>query len=260
MGVRIFAYAVDLPRLDAFLELSLTELLGRYVNHGNDPNERLTFTYGVNDDTFVATPKKSVSGAITDNSGRRYSVFTEQQLQALPVLQRSARYHLSSGSIYQSQWLFQAFSNCSGVNFIHRLIDGQRRWWIGSVLQFASGMIAADDYDELTRLFQQILRGIDCGFPIPDADIGFITDGLPFTPENDPDLRIGRWSEKESLTAVQILSYIVSLSPTFVRPPGPIGIAPDDAEWNQWVHGNVASLLRVSDIDYDVCNVLTFIG
>lgn len=227
MGVRIYAYAVDLPQLNALLESSLADLLTRLSSHANDSHERF---------------------------------LTARQLQTLPTLRRSARDHLSSGSIYQSLWFLQAFSNCAGVNCIHRLIDGHRRWWIGSVLQFANGMIPAKDYDELTRLFQQMLRGLNCGHQMPDADLGFIADGLPFAPESDPDFRIGRWSERECSTAVRILSYIITLSPTFVRPPRPIGIAPDDAEWNQWVYSNIASLLRIADLDYSVCNLLTFIG
>lgn len=260
MGVRIYAYAVDISRLATILESSLAELLCRYSRDGNDPDERFTVIDDDTWDTFVATPHGAMTAALTDESGRRRLVLTESEIQAVPFLQRTASDHLTSGSIYQSKWFFQAFSNCAGINCIRRLIDGHRRWWIGSVLQLAKEALPSGDYDKLEHLFRQILRGLNCGFQIPQGDPGFTAAGLPFTPPNDPDLRFGRWSEDDSSLAVALLSKIVSSSPVLTRPPGPIGIAPDDSQWHEWVSENVTSLLHIPDADGDVCNVLTFIG
>ncbi len=82
---------------------------------------------------------------------------------------------------------------------------------------------------------------------------------LPKHPENDIDIRFGRWDANESTTVATLLSKINSFLPIFKPPPGPIGIAPEDSEWHGWVHGNVTSLLRISELNYSDCNVLTFI-
>ena len=229
------------------------------MRDGNDANHRFTIIHGDECDTFAATPRKGIVAAMTTSKGRKHTVLTEEELEAIPALQRSARDHIAAEGIYPTKWLLSAFSDCAGIEFICPLIDGHRRWWIGSVLQFAKTVMPDDTYAELEQLFRKILRGANCGFKIPDSDIGFVTDGLPFTPENDPDLRFGRWSDIESLVATDLLSSIAAQSPQFTAPPGPMGITPDDSEWHEWVHSNVTSLLQLSDLNYDVCNVLTFV-
>jgi len=260
MGVRIHAYAVDVSQLDAFVDASLADLLCRYLRDGNDPTDRLTFTISDTDDTFVSTPSESILATTTGRKGRNRKVLTREQLQTIPILQRSAREHLSNGAIYQTQWLFQAFSNCDGVDFIHRLIDGHRRWWIGSVLQCARSSLLASDYEQLVHLFRKILRGNNCGYRLPGGDVGFSAERLPFTPEDDPDLRFGRWSEDDAFSATTFLTALLSSSPFFELPPDSIGIAPDTSEWHEWVHGIVQSLLTIGEFHYDECNVFSFIG
>jgi hypothetical protein len=260
MGVRIDAYAVDLPKFASFLETTIGDLLRRYQLDGMIPDERLMFTDIHNDDTFFATPGGSIGAWLGNGPDRHSEELTDARIHALDVLQRPAHEHLSRGSIYQSSWLLRGFSNCRGVDFIERLIDGHRRWWIGSVLQFAHSHLDRSEYEELENLFCRVLRRADCGFTISETDPGFVTAGLPFTPDDDLDLQFGRWSQRESSAAVTLLSKMMELSPTFTRPPGPIGIAPEDAEWHEWVFDNVKSLLRISSLNYSTCNVLTFIG
>ena len=260
MGICIDAYAVDLPQFAAFLNTTLGDLLRRYQLDGKNPGERLMFTDAHSDDTFFATPGGPIGAWIGNSSERHFVELTEERIHTIDVLQRPAREHLSRGSIYQSSWLLRGFSNCRGIDFIERLIDGQRRWWIGSVLQFAHTYFERSEYEELEYLFRRVLRRADCGYKIQNTDPGFVVTGLPFTPEDDPDLPFGRWSEEESFAAAVLLSKMMELSPTFARPPGPIGIAPEDSKWHEWVHDNVESLLRIPDLKYSACNVLTFIG
>ncbi len=260
MGIRIDAYAVDLPRFAGFLNTTLGDLLRRYARDGTKPGERLMFTGVDNDETFFTAAGGPISAWIGQGAERHLEELTEERIRGINVLQTPSREHLSRGSIYQSQWLLRGFSNCREIDFIERLIDGQRRWWIGSVLQFAHNYFERSEYNELELLFRKVLRRANCGYNIQKSDPGFKTEGLPFTPTDDPDLPFGRWSEKESFSAAVLLSKMMELSPTFTRPPGPIGIAPDDADWHQWVHDNVQALLRIPDLNYTTCNVFTFIG
>ena len=259
MGVRIFTYAVDVPRFDTLLDCTVGELLCQYSRDGLDPNERLIFIHGDADDTLSTTPNGRITGALTDESGRHYVEIAESEIVTIPMLRRSAREHLSELSNYQLKWILSAFSHCAGIDYIHCLIDGHRRWWIGGLLQFAKEAIPTPDYDDLVLLCRKILRGWNCGFPIPDGDVGFTAAGLSFTPDNEPHCLFGRLTAEESSRLATLLSDILSLSPTFSRPPGRIGIAPDDAEWNQWVHKNVTAFLRIKDLDFRQCHVFTFI-
>ncbi len=260
MGVRIHAYAVDIPQLDEFLDTSLAELLCRYQQDGIDQRIRFYITEYTSGNTCIAEPQGAIKG--WKNSGAEYGSgsLSEEQLQAIPFFQQSARIHINNGSVYQSMWLLRAFSNCKGIDFIHCLINGHRRWWIGSLLQSANKLLSNTEYNELEYLFRKMIRGSNCGYDIPDGDVGFNTDGLPFEPENTSDLRFGRWDANESLTVTTLLSKIKSFSPIFKPPPGPIGIAPEESEWHEWVQGNVTSLLKISELSYSECNVLTFIA
>lgn len=260
MGVRIYAYAVDLPPFAALLNSTLGDLLRRYQRDGKDRGERLMFTGIDNDDTFFASPGGSIGAWIGSGSDRHLEELTEERIGGIAPLQSPAREHLSRGSIYQAEWLLRGFSNCRGVDFIERLIDGQRRWWIGSVLQFAHTRSERSEYDALELLFRKILRRWNCGYNIQAGDPGIVTEGLPFTPQDDPDLAFGRWSKEESFAAGALLSKLMGSVPGFTRPPGPIGIAPDESEWHQWVFETVEKVLRLRDLNYSTCNVLTFIG
>ncbi len=95
---------------------------------------------------------------------------------------------------------------------------------------------------------------------MPEADPGFTLAGLPFVLEDDPDLRAGGWTKTESMLAARILSDIMALSPKFSRPSGPIGIVPDDDQWNPWVNENVAALIRLQNLAYENLIVVSFKG
>jgi hypothetical protein len=259
MGIRIDAYAVDLPKFAAFLNTSLGDLLRRYQRDGKTPGERLMFTDNICD-TYFASPGGLIGGRVGDAPERHLETLTEDRIRAIEVLQRPAREHLSRGSILQSSWLLRGFSKCKGIDFIQQLIEGQRRWWIGCVLQFAHTCLEREEYERIEYLFRKILRRTNCGYEIQKNDPGFVSDGLPFVPEDDPNLAFGRWSQEESFAAASLLSKMMDLSPTFTRPPGPIGIAPNDSEWHKWVYDNVQSLMRIRDLNYSDCNILTFIG
>jgi hypothetical protein len=218
------------------------------------------FTIRDTPDTYDSIPRGPMRACVGKVPDRKHETFTEEQLRKIAILQRSAREHFSNDDIYQAMWFFQAFSNCKGINFIKQLIGGHRRSWIGSVLQCAQPLLNTDEYKRLEHLFSRILRGADCGFNMSIGDAGFAQEGLPFVADNDPDLRFGRWSPEECSTAVLLLSKIMASSPTFARPPGPIGIAPDFSEWHDWTRSNILSLLKMRDLDYSDCNMLSFIG
>src|SRR4051794_16542423 len=155
MGTRIDAYAVDLPLLAAFLNTTLGDLLHRYQRDGKDPSEQLMFTGVDNDDTYFANPGGVIGAWIGSGSERHLEELTEKRIRTIDTLQSTAREHLSRGSIYQSSSLLRAFSHCREINFIEQLIEGQRRWWIGSVLQFAHSYFGRAEYDGLELLFRK---------------------------------------------------------------------------------------------------------
>lgn len=257
MGILIHAYAIDLPRFDAFLDSTLAELLSRYRRDGIGDDSLEFGTDWHKGHSFIAMPRRPIFSLRAVGFGREASEFTDEELHEFPELSRSAREHFSGGSTYELKWLFQSFSNCHGIDFVERLLDGPRRWWIGSILQFAHTCLAASDYDELSLLFRKLLRGWDCGYPIPSGDVGVVTDGFPISLEANPDFRFGRWTEKDVSKATSLLSEIMSSSPTFSCPPE---LRPDEDNWHPHVQNMLNSLLRIRHLPYERCNVLSFIG
>lgn len=259
MGVRIEAYAVDLPRLDAFLNTSLADLLLQYQRDGIDEATTLMFSIGGTPDTFRVVPGGGIRAWIGEMPDRTDETLTEDRIRSIEGLRRSAREHISHDNIYQAYWLLEGFSNCRGIDFVKRLTGDHRRWWIGCVLQSAQNLLDGDEYKELDRLFRKILRGYNCGFN-KGTDPGFVADGLPFVPDNDPDMQFGRWSESECPIAMSLLSKIMKSSPVFKRPPEAPNFEMDDTEWHEWAQRSVLSFLQMRDLDYRVCNMLSFIG
>jgi hypothetical protein len=259
MGVRISAYAVDLPRLDAFLNASMAELLCRYARDGHDP-DRYLFHVVERDThaTFCVAPDRSIVGPYGFRPGEGPAVLTASQLEAAPFLQRPAR-ALISGNAYQASWLLRAFGHCAGIDFIHPLIEWHRRWWIGSVLQTTHALFDQTSFDDLVLLFRKLLRGWNCGYPIPRCDVGVNAAGLPFTPEDNPDLRLGRWDEHESFSAFDHLSLLLTSVPTFTPPPD-FASDPGESDWNGTAWDNVVALADVWNLDYRERNILSFIG
>jgi hypothetical protein len=260
MGTRIHAYAIDLPRFDTFLNTSLADLLRQYQRDGIEEKTRISFTMGNAPDHYFATPHGSIEAFLGEGPERKRDVITDDQLRSIDALQCSAREHLSDNNIYQAKWLLEAFSNCKGINFIKCLVDGQRRGWVGSVFQSAQLVLNASEYRELESLFVRVLRNIDCGFKLSIGDIGFVTNGLPFKPDDDPDVRFGRWTEQECSMAMTLLTKLEVSSPKFQCPPGFAMLDNSDSEWHEWAQSNVLSLLQIRDLNYKVCNVFSFIG
>lgn len=262
MSVRIDAFAVDLPRLDEFFESSVADAVRRYVREARDPEGRFTVFGPEALDILVAKPGGINVFATGSDERRVHRVIDEGELAELALLRQPMREYLASASVYGAKWVFEALADCEGIDFVECLIEGQRRWWIGSALQAAvdSAAFGTEHRERLVELLRRVLRGSDCGFPIPEGDVGCDAAGLPFVPQEDPDLRIGRWSERESFDAALLATTLLAASPWFARPPGRVGIVPEDAEWDGWVRENLGAIAGIVELEYAERNVISFIG
>lgn len=267
MSINLDVFAVDGPRFTEFLKEPLIELFRRYIRDGTDPRVPLYFSTGDSFDNLFADPQGAIGACaapngklkdlLPDGAGPQSSPLSESELGALPFLQRPACDHLSAERGCELSRFILAFDNCAGIDFIQSLIWYHRRWWIGSVLQTAFTVLNQQEFGELEFLFRRLLRGWNCGFPLPEGDVGIISAAIPFKSGHDPDMQLGFWSEREVSNAVTHLSKIVASSPTFSCPPD---VKPDGTDWQKYTPGNVESLLKSRDLGYAECNVLSFIG
>lgn len=259
MGIRIRAYAIDVPRLDRFLETSLFDLLHLYAEKGilNDSSEnvlRFTF-YNANLERrhycYTAAPDK---GFISPKDSGWVDT-----LEPSPELQPSARQFINTASIYNFAWFLDAFSYCQGIDFIYEITNGFRRWWIGSALNVGEQVLRAEEFDTITRLFKKILRGWNCDARTPTENPGVNFDGFPVSPEDDPDLSPGRWTARETECALGLIRRIRDSGIEFTNPTDRFR-DDDDADWNDWTCDMLDRFLAVNDLRFEDCNIVTLIG
>ncbi|HNO78526.1 MAG TPA: hypothetical protein PKN33_10745 [Phycisphaerae bacterium] len=259
MGIRIQAYAIDVPRFDGFLEKSLFDLLHLYADKGvlTDSSEnilRFTF-YNANLERrhycYIAAPDKGFIGP--KDSG------WVNTLESCPDLQQSARQFINTAPIYNFSWLLRAFSYCEGVEFIREITSCYRRWWVGSALNAGEQVLSAAEFDSIARLFKKVLRGWNCDARTPAENPGVSFAGFPVSPEDEPDLSPGRWTASETECALALIRRIRDSGIEFTDPSKRIR-DDDDTDWNKWTCDMLDRFLAVNDLRLEECNVVTLIG
>lgn len=150
MGIRLHILGVDLPRLKAFLETPLGDVLTLFVREVIRLDHQLTITIPESQERFFLIPNGPLKGIV---GGKERSVLTEEQLKNMEPFKRSVREQLSNCSIYELKAFLLALCQFPETNFIQYVIDGERRWWIGSLLQFANQALSGERYNRLVELF-----------------------------------------------------------------------------------------------------------
>lgn len=264
MGIRIDAYAVDASRLSELLWCSLDELLWRYYEDGTDADERLYWIdHDAKDATYMSIPREKVTGTRHGPDGARlHGIMTRSDTANIIFLQQAAFDHFSGGAPYPLAIFLRCFARCNGIDFIRPLTEGHRRWWIGSLLQGAKegARISSLDCERLEFLFQKMLRGWDCGYPMTERRIDLEKFEFPALPEDDPDMRFSVWSQDETRFALAVLEELISLEPRFVRPPGRVAVTLDDDEWHSWVVENVRGFLRAASLKSEWKSIISLIA
>ncbi|HEV3303972.1 MAG TPA: hypothetical protein VG055_30255 [Planctomycetaceae bacterium] len=262
MGIRLRIFAVDLNRFDPVLDDTLEDWLWRHQRTArpSEPLSALRWYDGKTNDNYGSIQSKDVTWSYTDNVGRRVTrKLTKTKAQDVPFLQQTVRSFLNGGSAYDLYFFLRALSECDASEFVHCITDGGRRWWIGCVLCQARKVLCTEDYQRLELLFRKVLRGYNCGDPIPMDDVGVDLSGFPVTPEPDSDLRIGFWTRSEALCAGERTRDLLAADVRFSRPPASPDMYPSDEDCDAWARSELEGLTQLND-QCDNVVALTFIG
>jgi hypothetical protein len=258
MGVRISIYAVDVPSFEAFIDQPIGDALWRYAENGSDRERIIYWTDMQRERSYRAAPGEPLKY----EQHSAWIPLTKASISEHPFLKEKIRDYLARDHSFSLMWLLRGLSRFPPTDFVREITTGYRRWWIGSLLDYAERApdISGDDFARFVSLCQKILRGRDCGRALPEREIGLADFSFPVIPCDDTDLWIGVWSEDESRFALDFLRRIEHHRPRFKRPPGPIGIAPEsEDEWDKWVHEMIRQVLVIAELKFDRPNVLTFI-
>jgi hypothetical protein len=256
MGVRITLFAVDVPQFITFIQRSVWEWLWQYVDSGppNGPVARIWVNKEKSTRIIQATPQVGVVGP----DGKRLH---RLNTPADPLLSCSLHDYLTRNSPWKLYDLLDAMVECPNES-VRLIARSQRRWWIGSVLDYAEKTLGstAPDYRHLASLFQRVLRGYDCGKILPKSRDTVPDFRFPLFLQDDPDLRMGVWTEEETLFVLETIRSITYEKTRFAILPGTAGFPPDtDEAWNQWVQEIVGQILAIDAFPLTMRTVISVI-
>jgi hypothetical protein len=258
MGVRIDAYAIDVPPFEDFLAQASGRVLRYVVEHASAPEAAVVW-WDTDRGPICAVPREGVF--------RVLQVRKENLLEASssrdPFMIRSAEDYLREGHSLRLSSILDALSRCPDAKFVRRITEGYRRWWIGSLLDFAeqSRLLTPEDYARCALVWQKLLRGYGCGKLLPSRKFYLASFQFPILPADDTDMYMGVWTEEEAYFLVGCLRRILEAGPRFKAPPLEVGIGPEtDDDWNDWVHEMIGQFLVIEALnDYSRLAVVSFI-
>jgi hypothetical protein len=263
MGIRISAYAVDVPTLDEFLAQPTGQVLQSVVEHGTD-REMFVSWWEPDRGPICAIPGEAVFRVKRGLKRGYKEIIPDAACSCDPFLARVAGDFLREADSFKLKSLLRALSKCPNIGFIQEITDGYRRWWIGSLLDFTeqSSLLAPEDYARFVFLWQKVLRRYDCGKPFPRAEFDPASFDFPILPADDSDMMMGVWMEEDAYFIVDRLDRILELGPRFKAPPQMVSIPPEpDDDWNEWVHEMIRQFMVIGDIlDFRRLAVVSFIG
>ncbi|MBK8258511.1 MAG: hypothetical protein IPK82_38360 [Polyangiaceae bacterium] len=173
--------------------------------------------------------------------GVRFTLWAVDAERILDVLSASEVAAAREDSLQLQQILRRASDSPHSRGILQLLLDGHRRWWIGSFLeslrQSSPWLQNNTDADHAEKLLSIMFAGLDCGTPIRPPPAPTPCAPFPITPRVDADLRFATLSVTDfSFLRLFFSEYLQNNGRRFSRPSGHIGIAPDDdVEWDAWV-------------------------
>jgi hypothetical protein len=152
MGIDVSFYAVDLPRLLAFAQQSVEDLLFYYADHGRE--KRLVLRRFPENIAYLT---EAGSGVFRLEGNVRIPLRRKNDTDAA-FLTRSIQDY-ASAEIWHFKWVLTALAACPGGQCVTEICPHSRRWWIGSVLKAAAPTVGLEsrDYQKLALLFPKVL-------------------------------------------------------------------------------------------------------
>ncbi len=150
-------------------------------------------------------------------------------------------------------------------DIVQPLLDGHRRWWIGSFLESlrecSPWTIRPSDVDYVESLLSSLLRGWNCGTAIrSEVDLPNCLS-FPITPKCDVDFRFAVLSSSDfEFLRLFLIERLRDEDRRFVRPSGRVGIAPEtDEEWDEWIR-QVIREIATKPLEVPNPSLVSFIG
>lgn len=240
MGARQFVYAIDEGSFVNLLASTMADVLASVLSESPDFAERhpwsvLAWSSEIDGDVSYYICADSRIKLIQN---ARVSYWKKDDLPQAPGMSFTVRNFIAGQSSYQLQQILQILAEASSCSFVQSLVDGERRWWIHSLLQAASFWFGSNcpDYVALHALCQKLLRV----YGTADVDLGSLA--FPVLPREDCDNWMGVWTPEETENAIFYSAALLDSGVTFARYHN-ITYPETEARWDAWVRRIISQLL-----------------
>jgi hypothetical protein len=255
MGIHLDIFAVDLQPFEEFVNQTVWDGLCFVAEHGYPDRRRGFDVYAElppdppEDDMFFAIP---TVGVIT-RSRRPLNRDSD------PVFQRRLRdcFNEERGSFLK---FMVALASSDAIPFVTDL-TGSKRWWIGSLLNWAeqASHVTHDDYTRLGSILTQMLGQWNSGHD--DAEFPPIktTIEFPILPCGDLDQEMTVIDESDAKYLAHFLRTEVPEDESVFRG---VTLYPNNtrAEWDEWVRLIISCVMKIDDLSYNQLRLVSIIG
>lgn len=264
MATRLSLYALNLPRFEEFLDLTVGEALWFYADQ--PPVHEFPVLSAEQADTRIRYFARPGEGVRYSN-GDKIVPLAPQVTEHIPLLETSLADYLLEGSSLHLKGLLMCL--CAADPDCGRIIcEAENPWWIGTLLAYVESLVGAEDETmiALELLAQRLLRGANSG-KATTATVPTLLDlDLPVLPADEHDLPVGWWTAQEADYFRQVVEWVGSQGmPTFAAPsparqrqmeiPGKT-----DEEWTAWVIGQIEGLYGITQLGWKRYGVISFIS
>ena len=270
MSLKLSVFAVSPSSFDDFAaNTTLSELLTLYLTC-EPPSDRQPLPLYISETEnlkirYVARP----SGGLFYFNGGRVKILPRFMLAQIPFLKMSVKDYLHERESSNLKWVLECLASVNAFDWVQWIVAYQRHWWIGSLLDAIEPYLTEYEgtYDHTVWLFQKLLRGANCGKPLPVVEFRHIDFHFPVLPITDDESPLGVWQADEVQFVLQLLDWVNALvadgNVIFKAPPAWSGISPADTEeeWHTWVNDRVLELQSAVPLltDYPDLSLLSFI-
>jgi hypothetical protein len=246
MGAQQYVFAVDETPFVDLLAYTMGDLLVSLLPQSRDLADRhitgwWSETHG-DVDYFV-----SPDGRIKLIQDARIRYLEKEDIRRAPGMSLRVRDYIAGQSSAQLDWLLRILADSRLYAFIRCIVDGERRWWIHSLLEAAEYWFGpgCPDYVALHGLCQKLLPGSS----LPEwgrraADPDPESPAFPVLPLDASDPTMGAWTTEETEEAISYCRTLLDLGAKFARYAG-IGYPETEEGWDRWVRRIVEQLLSL---------------
>jgi len=196
--------------------------------------------------------------------GVRFSMFAVDPERLLDVLTDDEVLDAREESLAFLLALIRATGSPKSRRIVQPLLNGHRRWWVGSFvesLRRSRWHLNTDDVAYAEGLLSLMLGKFNCGAAIRAVSPSATRAAFPISPGSEADCHMAVFSAIDfEFLRLFFAERLGDEDRRFARPTSSVGIAPgNDDDWDAWVREVIQSIATRS-LDVPDPSLVSFLG